>query len=212
MSVYSNILKALYEKGGEDWTDNQDNQDNQIQEEPETRGKEASGKEDWNGTQSPPAGWSAAMMNLNDGLDDGLDYDAINEDEPEDDLPGECGGMPPRECGGSEQPNNRFGPNECGGSSEYGGENKMPNTNGSLFEDFEFGEIDENGGFFCEGEYIEPAEADTTESDIHHDLERDDTVEDPKKFDAVPDMMHANSGTEQVDVEDDDNGDWPEEI
>lgn len=211
MSVYSNILKALYEKGGEDWTDNQDNQ---IQEEPETGGKEASG-EDWNGTQSPPAGWSAAMMDLDD-LDDGLGYDAINEDEPEDDLPGESCGMPPREC--NMQPNNRFGPNECGvspseySSSEYGGENKMPDTNGSLFEDFEFGEIDENGGFFCEGEYIEPAEADTTESDIHHDLERDDTVEDPKKFDAVPDMMHVNSGTEQVDVEDDDNGDWPEEI
>lgn len=199
MSVYSNILKALYETGGEDWTDNQ------IQDEPESSSKDDSGKEDWNGTQSPPAGWSAAMMDLDDGL-----YDAINEDEPEDDLPGECDGISPSECVG--QPNNRFGPNECGGSSEYGGENKMPDTNGSLFEDFEFGEIDENGGFFCEGEYIEPAEADTTESDIHHDLERDDTVEDPKKFDAVPDMMHVNSGTEQVDIEDDDNGDWPEEI
>lgn len=211
MSVYSNILKALYEKDGDSW-------ETQPQDRPEPD-QEDSGKEDWNGTQSPPAGWSAAMMDLDD-LDDGLNYDAINEDEPEDDLPGECGGMPPRECGGSEQPNNRFGPNECGPSpsecggwsSECGGENKMPDTNGSLFEDFEFGEIDENGGFFCEGEYIEPAEADTTESDIHHDLERDDTVEDPKKFDAVPDMMHVNSGTEQVDVEDDDNGDWPEEI
>lgn len=198
MSVYSNILKALYETDGDSW-------ETQPQDRPEPD-QEDSGKDDWNGTQSPPAGWSAARMDL----DDGLDYDVINEDEPEDDLPGECGGMPPRECVG--QPNNRFGPNECGGSSEYGGENKMPDTNGSLFEDFEFGEIDENGGFFCEGEYIEPAEADTTESDIHHDLERDDTVEDPKKFDAVPDMMHVNSGTEQVDIEDDDNGDWPEEI
>lgn len=208
MSVYSNILKALYETDGDSW-------ETQSQDRPEPD-QEDSGKEDWNGTQSPPAGWGAAMMDL----DDDLDYDAINEDEPEDDLPGECCGMPPSECGGSEQPNNRFGPNECGPSpsecggwsSDCGGENKMPDTNGSLFEDFEFGEIDENGGFFCEGEYIEPAEADTTESDIHHDLERDDTVEDPKKFDAVPDMMHVNSGTEQVDVEDDGNGDWPEEI
>lgn len=204
MSVYSNILKALYETGGDSWTDNQ------VQDSPEPD-QEKSGKDDWNGTQSPPAGWSAARMDL----DDGLDYDAINEDEPEDDLPGEYGSIPPTECG----PNNRFGPNECGPTpsecggwaSECGGENKMPD-NGSLFESFDFGEIDTNGGFFTEGEYIEPAEADTTESDIHHDLERDDTVEDPKKFDAVPDMMHVNSGTETIDVEDDDNGDWPEEI
>ena len=83
-------------------------------------------------------------------------------------------------------------------------------NNGSIFENYDFGELDDET--FYEGEYIEPADADTGESDIHFDLEKDDTVEDPEKFDAVPDMMHVNSGTEQIDVEDDDNGDWPEEI
>lgn len=196
MSVYSNILKALYETDGDSW-------ETQSQDRPEPD-QEDSGKEDWNGTQSPPAGWGAAMLTNNpyDDLGDYPNYDTITEDDPED-LPGECDSIPPRECG--DQPNNRFGPNECGGG------NKMLNmNNGSIFENYDFGELDDET--FYEGEYIEPADADTGESDIHFDLEKDDTVEDPEKFDAVPDMMHANSGTEQIDVEDDDNGDWPEEI